>query len=193
VIDVGRFPRGIDDLAEQIAADVSSAGFICRADPAVMRLKYGKLMASLGNALQVVAEVGLGNPRAKALAEQLWNEARACFKAAGIEFADRDEYQQIVSRHYHVADQNLRGETWGGGLSTWQSLVKGHTRLEVDYFNGEIELLGKLHGIPTPYNAALQQLAQQTAYAGNRSGLYTLDDIDALARQLAPAAAGSVR
>ena len=36
--------------------------------------------------------------------------------------------------------------------STWQSLQRGTGRIEVDYLNGEVVLLGRLHGVPTPVN-----------------------------------------
>jgi len=44
------------------------------------------------------------------------------------------------------------------GGSTYQSLARGATTLEVDDLNGEIVLLGRLHGIATPVNTILQQL-----------------------------------
>jgi 2-dehydropantoate 2-reductase len=40
-------------------------------------------------------------------------------------------------------------------------LARGAGRLEADYLNGEIVLLGRLHGVPTPVNAFLQQLARR--------------------------------
>lgn len=49
------------------------------------------------------------------------------------------------------------------GGSTWQSLARGAAALETDYLNGEIALLGRLHGIPTPINEALQHFAAQAA------------------------------
>ena len=50
------------------------------------------------------------------------------------------------------------GDTFVGG-STWQSLVKGASTLETDFFNGEILMLGRLHGVTTPTNEFLQQYA----------------------------------
>ena len=43
----------------------------------------------------------------------------------------------------------------------------GRGSIEADYPNGEIVLLGRLHGVPTPVNAALQQLANEVARAGD--------------------------
>ena len=39
--------------------------------------------------------------------------------------------------------------------STWQSLERKAGTTEVDYLNGEVVLLGRLHGVPTPVNTVL--------------------------------------
>ena len=43
------------------------------------------------------------------------------------------------------------GRAWPGGAP----------RLETDYLNGEIVLVGRRHGFPTPVNRALQELGHQ--------------------------------
>ena len=60
------------------------------------------------------------------------------------------------------------------GSSTWQSLTKG-ARLEVDFLNGEVVLLGRLHGVPTPVNAMLQQLGSER----HEPRSVSLDDLNA--------------
>ena len=52
------------------------------------------------------------------------------------------------------------------GGSTWQSLSRGATSTEVDWLNGEIVLLGRLHGVPTPANALLQTIAREAIQHG---------------------------
>jgi 2-dehydropantoate 2-reductase len=58
-----------------------------------------------------------------------------------------------------------------GGGSTWQSLRRGTGDVEVDYLNGEISLLGRLHGVPTPANDLLRdtvwRLAAERAEPGS--------------------------
>jgi 2-dehydropantoate 2-reductase len=49
------------------------------------------------------------------------------------------------------------------GGSTWQSLARGAPRLETDHLNGEIVLIGRQVGFPTPVNAALQRLGRRLA------------------------------
>jgi 2-dehydropantoate 2-reductase len=49
------------------------------------------------------------------------------------------------------------------GGSTWQSLARSAGTVEADYLNGEIVLLGRVHGFPTPVNEAIQRLANRWA------------------------------
>ena len=58
----------------------------------------------------------------------------------------------------------VAGLTRGGG-SSWQSLVRGTGSIEADYLNGEMCLLGRLHGVPTPVNELLQRRANAAAAA----------------------------
>ena len=43
ILDLGRYPQGIDGTAESVARDFEAAGFPSRAEDRVMRLKYRKL------------------------------------------------------------------------------------------------------------------------------------------------------
>jgi 2-dehydropantoate 2-reductase len=42
-------------------------------------------------------------------------------------------------------------------------LRRGTGNIETDYLNGEIVLLGRLNGVPTPVNELLQRRARQAA------------------------------
>jgi 2-dehydropantoate 2-reductase len=46
------------------------------------------------------------------------------------------------------------------GNSTWQSFARGSDSTEVDWLNGEIVLLGRLHGVPTPMNDLLCRVSR---------------------------------
>ena len=52
---------------------------------------------------------------------------------------------------------------WQPGGSTWQSVQRGAGSVEIDYLSGEIVLLGRLHGIPTPVNELLQRVVAEVA------------------------------
>jgi 2-dehydropantoate 2-reductase len=60
---------------------------------------------------------------------------------------------------------DVGGRRRGGG-SSWQSLARGTGTIETDYLNGEIVLLGRLHGVPTPVNATVQRVARELAASG---------------------------
>ena len=72
--------------------------------------------------------------------------------------------------------QPIGGERRGGG-SSWQSLARGTGAIEADYLNGEIVLLGRRHGVPTPVNAALQRVANRMARERIPPASLTLEEI----------------
>jgi 2-dehydropantoate 2-reductase len=148
--DIGRVPRGIDATDTAVAADLEAAGVRSSASADVMGLKYAKLLSNVLNVLEAASGAAsygsdLGN-RARA-------EAKAAFAAAGITLGNGPENPRTAMRFGEV-----EGTTRPGG-STLQSLVRGATTLEGDDLNGEIVLLGRLHGVATPVNAMLQRLA----------------------------------
>jgi 2-dehydropantoate 2-reductase len=157
ILDVGRYPFGTDATVARIAADLSGARFDSRAEPAIMRAKYSKLVMNLGNILE-----GARGPSARgsALFTQAKDEALACFAAAGIDVASDEEDKE---RRGTVLDMRpVDGHRRDGG-STWQSLARGAGTLETAHLNGEIVLLGRLHHIPTPVNQALCRVAVRMA------------------------------
>ncbi|MYB42208.1 MAG: hypothetical protein F4X76_08505, partial [Chloroflexi bacterium] len=65
------------------------------------------------------------------------------------------------------------GEIPGHGeftSSVWQGVQRGNRSVETDYVNGEIVLIGALHGVPTPWNRALQQAANHCVRNGIEPG-----------------------
>ncbi len=56
--------------------------------------------------------------------------------------------------------------------------------------NGEIVLLGRLHGVPTPHNSFLQRLARELVAEGARPGQTSLDDLDRRWKAAVPEARG---
>jgi 2-dehydropantoate 2-reductase len=70
-----------------------------------------------------------------------------------------------------------------GGSSSWQSLVRGTGSIEADFLNGEIALLGALHGVPTPLNRAVQTLAARAALERHAPGQTSVEEIRRVAAQ----------
>jgi 2-dehydropantoate 2-reductase len=176
VLDVGCYPDGIDATCDAIALALSASNFSSFPEPRVMRHKYQKLLMNLGNAID--AACGPGN-RPPGLHELAKEEAIACYRAAGIDFASDEEDLARRGDHYRV--KAVAGRVRSGG-STFQSLARGKREVEADYLNGEIVLLGRLHGVPTPVNAALQRVANQMARRGEAAGSMTPDELTTFVR-----------
>jgi 2-dehydropantoate 2-reductase len=174
VLDVGRYPEGMDSVAEGLCAALASSRFSSLPEPRPMRHKYQKLLMNLGNAIDAACGPNNG---ARDLAARARAEALACYAAAGIDCASDEEDRERRADHLQV--RPIEGQQRAGG-STFQSLARGKREVEVDYLNGEIVLLGRLHGVPTPVNAALQRIANEMAARGTAPGSLSVAELEAL-------------
>ncbi|HVM67821.1 MAG TPA: 2-dehydropantoate 2-reductase [Acidimicrobiales bacterium] len=163
ILDIGRFPSGTDATAEEVARALAASTFVSEPLADVMRWKYTKLLMNLANAIQALCSPPVAGP----LADVVRREGVACLTAAGIGFASDEEDR--ARRADLVTIGAVGGEPHGGG-SSWQSVARGLGSIETDYLNGEIVLLGRLHGVPTPANDALQQAAAAHARARKPPG-----------------------
>ncbi len=178
IIDLGRYPAGSDDLCEQVAVALRSSQLGSHVWPDVMRLKYAKLVLNLGNAADALCGPGDASDE---LTEQARAEGRAVLVAAGIDAEDAN-VDDLEGRWERIGMREIEGSPRAGS-SSWQSLARGTGAIETDFLNGEIVLLGRLHGIPTPINTALTELAERHARAGGPPGALTTQDILAVAAQ----------
>jgi 2-dehydropantoate 2-reductase len=178
-IDIGRYLTGSDELVERVATALSESQFHSRVWPDVMRLKYAKLILNLGNA---VGALCADDDRVGELRERVTAEGRAALDAAGIDHDDDgvDDLAGFGPAHPQIGVSDIAGRTRAGS-STRQSLARGTGAVETDYLNGEIVLVGRLHGVPTPVNAALCRLAAEQARGGAEPGELSVDDILAVA------------
>ncbi len=173
VLDVGRYPTGSDETAEQIADALSGSGFRSAADPGVMRYKYAKLRVNTRNALD--AACGWSS-RETNIGSQASAEALQVYAAAGIDVATKDEE---AARRESFKTVEVEGRTRVGS-SSWQSLARGNGSIEADFLNGEIVMLGRLHGVATPVNEALQHLANRMARDREEPGSVSIDEVEKL-------------
>ena len=177
LLQVGRYPAGTDPTAGRIGEDLTKSRFLAPVSADVMRWKYGKLLDNLNNAIEALCgrdNSGFGTAPGSDGAAELYHRTRAegtaVLHAAGLGHATRDEVMAMLGDHIRI--EQVNGSARSGG-SSWQSLTRGTGTIEADYLNGEIVLLGRMHGVPTPVNEALQRLANQAAAARREPGFMT--------------------
>lgn len=158
ILDVGRIPHGTDARTSAIAADLRAAGFesVERAD--VMAWKRRKLLMNVGNGVDASFAPG---PDADELAEMARAEGERVLEAAGLTFVSADD-----DRRRRGDVLRRRPDLAPAGGSTWQSLRRGTGDTEVDYLAGEVVLLGRLHGIPTPACEAVVAATRRLTLGG---------------------------
>lgn len=172
LFDIGRYPSGTDATLDRLCDALVAAGFAAFPSADVMASKYGKLLMNLGNVLDAAGgEAASASPilaRARA-------EGEAVLRAAGITAAGEDTER----RRRLMQAQPIPGAERVGSSSA-QSLARGTGSIETDYLNGEIVLLGRLHGVPTPVNAALCALGHRLVAERRAAGSMPLSEIEAM-------------
>jgi 2-dehydropantoate 2-reductase len=154
ILDIGRY--------------LAASTLVSVARPDIMRWKYAKLLMNLLNAVDAVFSPSGGTKRIVELARA---EGEAVLRAAGIDHAGKEE--DAARRGDILQHRPIEGRPRGS--SSWQSLARGAGTIESDYLNGEIVLLGRLHGVPTPVNEGLQGWARRAAARGDHPGAADAD------------------
>jgi 2-dehydropantoate 2-reductase len=179
ILQLGRYPAGQpDDLVHAVAADLDRSGLSSVVHADVMAWKRAKLLSNLANALQVLCVGGFqwrarADGAVAAVVTRLRAEASACFAAASLTVTDPNAYQAATSGFQIVA---VEGRSRGGG-STWQSVERGLPTVETDFLNGEVVRLGRLYGVPTPVNGAVQARMQEITRRSRAPGTLQAADL----------------
>lgn len=169
MFDIGRFPSGSDAADTALAEALNGATFAAYVKDDVMASKYGKLLMNLGN----ISGAAFGPKAAdKPLRAALRAEAETVLAAAGLRVEDVS--QTDPRRAVHMKTGPIP-DAPGMSNSTLQSLQRGGS-VETDYLNGEIAMLGRLHGVPTPLNDAMIALSVRMLREGIEPGTVSLDE-----------------
>jgi 2-dehydropantoate 2-reductase len=179
MLDIGLYPRGVDETAEEVAAALREATYEARTHSEVMGPKARKLLGNLGNALGAITDGrGDGGP----YMAEVRREGERCLEREGHPVESEDSFRE---RCHARRGETTMPEGMRNLGSSWQSLMRRQGSIETDYLNGEIVLLGRKHGIPTPFNAVLQRVANEMAAARERPGKYCAEELFAMAERLA--------
>ena len=175
----GRYPGGSDAIATEVCAALAGSHFHAEPSTDAMALKYRKLILNLGNGVEVIVgrSAWAAGGELGEFVEHVRQEAAACYEAAGIAAVLPADYVSRVTSHYRA--QDVGGEARSAS-STLQSVLRGHQTTEVDYLNGEIELIGRLHGVPTPYNSVVREVATRMAATKAQPGSVSLEELRAM-------------
>ncbi len=142
ILDIGRIPGGTDAVTSSVSADLRAAGFVSEERADILAWKRRKLLLNVGNGVDASFEQGSA---ADDLTERAGAEGERVLAAAGLTVVTADE-----DRERRGDLLRRREDLSPAGGSTWQSLRRGTGDSEIDYLAGEIVLLGRLHGVPTP-------------------------------------------
>jgi len=172
ILDLGRYPSGTNDASHALAAAFEASGLASRALDDVMRWKHTKLLANLRNVLDALV-VEQRDDRTRDLGRAVRAEGDAVLAAAGLARAsdEEDAERRVAMKMAPIPGRERHGS------STYQSFARGDTSTEIDWLNGEIVLLGRLHGVPTPINEALCALARDAAARGAAPRSIPIDDV----------------
>ena len=172
---LGSMPSGVDETAAEIAERLRSIGWLVQLDDNVIRWKALKLLHSVKNGLELL-DVGSLNAQMQAdrLGRMLSQEAAAVFEAAGIPVASDEERTTDMTQFVVDPASGYREDR----QSTWQSFARGAATHEADFLNGEIVQLGRLHGVATPANAALQRALGRAWQTGTHPGSVAVPEVD---------------
>lgn len=179
VLDVGRYPSGVDELAVRLASALRDATFRSEAMADVLRWKYAKLIWNLSNAATALCGPGASSSDLVRAARE---EGVTVLRASGIDFASEEEERR---RQADVVKLPTESGQWRGG-SSWQSVARRSGSIETDFLGGEIVLLGRLAGIRTPVNALLQWEASRLVESGDLPGREDPDELLQRALEASP-------
>ena len=177
VIEIGRYPRGTDELCGQVANALSRAGFFSQVHAEVMKSKAGKCLGNLGNAFDAITD---GKGDGSAFMENIRREATQVWDAAGIEYEARGAFTARVRPHYGERKIPAGYAELEKHSSSWQSLARGTGNIEAEQLNGDVVMLGRALGIGAPYNELLWQLGDEMARAGDAPGKFSAEDLMAM-------------
>lgn len=171
VLDVGRWPKGVDEAALEMSELLGDAGFASMATEEIETLKWGKLLSNVLNALEVLCGPNDGTDD---LSQMVRDEAVACLTARGVDVA---RARSLANERSQLVNYHPIGSIRRVGSSSWQSVLRATGNVETEYLNGEIVALGHRYGIQTTVNALLVRRANEMAREGRAPGTVSVAEL----------------
>ena len=179
-LEVGLYPSGSDELARKVVEAFEKAGFASNINDFVMKAKAAKCLGNVSNAMSALTSDMGDSSEFMAVVRE---EAMKVWRAAGIEWEDREEFEKRVRSQRRTITMPKAYENNEWGDSSWQSLMRGTGNIEAEQLNGDVVEMGHMLGIETPYNEFLWRLADETAKKGEKPGKYMPEDLARMLKQ----------
>jgi 2-dehydropantoate 2-reductase len=185
-LGIGKYPDGLDEMAETVVRALTDAGFKVTTSPEIMKLKWRKVFMNLGNGVfastDICGQEIAWNKKLRGILADVQEEAYEVTNAAGIELGTMPGLPPVekVLEHFRTMEDKPKPDIPEHMLlrpSTWQDVFLKRGRTELDSFYGEIVRLGREHGIPTPVNQTLFDIVEEMVREGEPPGKYTLDEV----------------
>ena len=164
IFDIGRFPAAATPTTRRWRRRWRRPASPPSSSPDVMASKYGKLLMNLHN----IVEAALGRGRGSQADRRAAPRRGRGGAGGGRHRLARRRRRRSAPRRADAPAAG-RGVERTGGSST-QSLARGTGSIETDWLNGEIVLLGRLHGVPTPANAYFARPERAAGARGRGAG-----------------------
>jgi 2-dehydropantoate 2-reductase len=164
------------EVAAQVAEDLRAANWLSQAVDEVERWLAWKVQVNATFGVSVLTGSAEDLARLKGL---IVAEVREVLGVACYDFAD-----PATELEYDASEASNHAGGTPHQPSTWQSFARG-TGSEVDFLNGEVVLLARLHGLRAPYHEALQRVLGHSAALGEQPGTHSVDEVLSLADRTA--------
>lgn len=180
VLAIGKYPKGKDELCQRVY-EVLKKQFQAHIVDDIMALKWSKLLRNLNNATLAITglsyEEANSDIEASSFMADVMEEGLTAVKKAGIALLDisgMPTAEESIRTMRQGKNTTAKPSTYP---STWQDLIVGRDKTEVDYFNGEIVRLGEKVRIATPMNSLLQRTVSEMLKEKKKPGEYTISQL----------------
>jgi len=166
---LGRFPGGTDTRVDELVTLVAKSGIRAEGSDAIRADLWGKTLYNCAlNPLGAIMGVPYGKLSDQAawrIVENIVQEAFAVVEAEGLrlQWSTAQEYLAFLR------DVQLPA-TARHHSSMLQDLARGR-KTEIGFINGAVVEKGRIHGIPTPYNACIVDLIHFRESLAGQGGL----------------------
>lgn len=173
---IGRYPNGMDPLAEDVGGRLREAGFMVKITPDVMPYKLSKLLGNLGNAVDAI--VSRWTDDVEFIMRAARKELTDVLLQAGIKWKSEEE----LGREWPELKMppRPRGGRPPMRSSTWQSLTRRQGSVETEFLNGEVARIAERMGRQAPVNKKLLDIIQEMAENREPPGKYTAQELKSI-------------